>query len=94
MAKLKRINLGKKETMAACQPERVKSKSKTYYPSFYISDKKLPIEPEDVGKILTATIKLKVTGVNMRTNEDKQSLNYDFDVREIVFNTKGTSYEA
>ena len=90
MAKLKRINLGKRETTTAVQPER--SKNRVHYPSFCIYDKKLPIEPEDVGKILTATIQLKVTGVNMRTNEDKQSLNYDFDVREIVFNTKGTSY--
>lgn len=88
MAKLKRVNLGKKETMTTCVPER--TKNKVHYPSFYISDKKLPIEPEDVGKTLTATIQLKVTGVNMRTNENKQSLNYDFEVREIVFNTKGT----
>lgn len=93
MAKLKRINLGKKETVTACMPEKSR-KNKVYYPTIYISDKKLPIEPEDVGKVLTATIQLKVTGVNMRTNEDKQSLNYDFEVREIVFNTKGTSYET
>lgn len=92
MAKLRRINLGKKETSSVVMPER--TKNRVHYPSFCIYDKKLPIEPEDVGKILTATIKLKVTGVNMRTNEDKQSLNYDFDVREIVFNTKGTSYET
>jgi len=86
MAKLKRINLGKKE-----QPVVSKSKeNKVYYPSFYISDKKLPIEPEDVGKMFTVTAQLKVTGVNMRTNENKQSLNYDFEVREIVFGNKGT----
>lgn len=66
------------------------TKNRVHYPSFYISDKKLPIEPEDVGTILTATVRLKVTGVNMRTNENKQSLNYDFEVREIVFNNKGT----
>jgi len=88
MAKLKRINLGKKESTVSCQPER--TKNKIQYPSFYISDKKLPIEPEDVGKMLTATIQLKVTGVNMRTNENKQNLNYDFEVREIVFGDKGT----
>lgn len=88
MAKLKRINLGKIETVPTVQPER--SKNRVHYPSFCIYDKKLPIEPEDVGKTLTATIQLKVTGVNMRTNEDKQSLNYDFDVREIVFGNKGT----
>ena len=88
MAKLKRINLGKKETTAMCQPKV--SKSKVHYPSFYISDRKLPIEPEDVGKTLTATIQLKVTGVEVRTNENKQGLNYDFEVREIVFGNKGT----
>ena len=88
MAKLKRINLGRKETEPTCAVKR--PKNRVHYPSFCIYDKKLPIEPEDVGKTLTATIQLKVTGVNMRTNEDKQSLNYDFDVREIVFNTKGT----
>jgi len=87
MAKLKRINLGKKEiSTAISEPKR----SKVYYPSIYISDKKLPIEPEDVGKTLTANVRLKVTGVNMRTNEDKQSLNYDFEVREIVFDNNGT----
>ena len=87
MAKLKRIKLGRKETPISVSKPRG---DRISYPSFYISDKKLPIEPEDVGKTLTATIQLKVTGVNMRTNEDKQSLNYDFEVREIVFNTKGT----
>jgi len=45
-------------------------------------------------KSLRIEFAIQVTGVNMRTNEDKQSLNYDFDVREIVFNTKGTSYEV
>jgi hypothetical protein len=88
MAKLRRIKLGKKETDSMVTPER--HKNRVRYPSFYISDKKLPIEPDDVGKVLTATIQLKVTGVNMRTNEDKQSLNYDFEVREIVFGNKGT----
>jgi len=88
MAKLKRINLGKKEITPVC--ESPKRKNKVYYPTIYISDKKLPIEPEDVGKTLTATVQLKVTGVNMRTNENKQSLNYDFEVREIVFGNKGT----
>ena len=87
LAKLKRINLGKKEiSTRVTEPKG----SNIYYPSFYISDKKLPIEPEDVGKLLTATVRLKVTGVNMRTNENKQSLNYDFEVREIVFGNKGT----
>jgi len=88
MAKLKRINLGEKITSTGVQPER--PKNRVHYPSFYISDKKLPIEPEDVGRVLTATVQLKVTGVNMRTNENKQSLNYDFEVREIVFGNKGT----
>jgi len=87
MAKLKRINLGKRETSTVVEKSR---ENKVYYPSFHISDKKLPIEPEDVGKTLTATIQLKVTGVNMRTNENKQSLNYDFEVREIVFGNKET----
>ena len=86
MAKLKRIKLGKKEASITLGPDK---KNRVHYPSFYISDKKLPIEPEDVGKVMSATVQLKVTGVNMRTNEDKQSLNYDFEVREIVFN-KGT----
>lgn len=86
MAKLKRINLGKKETSTEISEPK---KGNVYYPSIYISDKKLPIEPEDVGKMLSATVRLKVTGVNVRTNEDKQSLNYDFEVREIVFGNEG-----
>ena len=87
MAKLKRINLGRKEIPISISKPRG---DRVSYPSFYISDKKLPIEPEDVGKVLTATVQLKVTGVNMRTNENKQSLNYDFEVREIVFGNNGT----
>ena len=83
--KLKRIKLGRKESVVSTK----KMKDSTYYPSIYISNKKLPIEPEDVGKILSATVQLKVVGVNMRTDEDAQNFNYDFEVREIVFTNKG-----
>jgi hypothetical protein len=89
MAKLKRINLGKREPEVCCMPEKSKKSTKVHYPSFYIHNKKLPIEPEDVGSTITATVELKVTGVNMRTDEEKQNFNYDFDVHEIVFNKNG-----
>lgn len=91
MAKLfkRKINLGKKDTSTVCESPKI-SKDKVHYPTVYISDKKLPIEPEDVGKMLNATVRLKVTGVNVRTSEDKQSLNYDFEVREITFGNKET----
>lgn len=86
MAKLfkKKVNLGYKYGTEVTKVE----KKSIHYPTFYVSKKKLPIEPEDVGKMLTATIQLKVTGVNMRTGEDKQSLNYDFEIHEIIFDNK------
>ena len=89
MAKLfkKKINLGKKRETTVCESPKT-SKDKVYYPTVYISDKKLPIEPEDVGKMLSAIVRLKITGVNVRTSEDKQSLNYDFEIREIAFDNE------
>ncbi len=69
---------GKSETIAEVPDEM-------YYPSMYIDDTELPLEPEDVGKTFTAQIKLKVTGVNQRTSEDGSNLDYNFDVMEIAF---------
>ena len=81
MAKLKRIKLARKST-----PSKSIGEKKIYYPTIYISDKKLPLEPEDVGKILNANVQLKLVGVRQESSESSGSKNsYDFEVREIVF---------
>ena len=78
----KKIKLGTKPGKSETIPE---VSDEMYYPSMYIDDTELPLEPEDVGKTFTAQIKLKVTGVNQRTNEDGSNLDYNFDVMEIAF---------
>jgi len=86
----KKINLGYTNSYDEV-PIKTKKDKKIYYPSFYISDKELPIEPDDVGRVVNAVVKLKITGVNTRTSETKKNFNYDFDVQEITFtNLTGT----
>jgi len=81
MAKLKRINLGRKPEKPSAIPEKT-----IYYPEICIRNKKLPIEPDDVGKAFNASVQLKLIGVRQETNESRGSKNnYDFEVREIVF---------
>lgn len=75
----KKIKLGYKEKSIEVDEKE------TYYPSMYIDDTELPLEPEDVGKTFNAQIKLKVTGVNQRTGEEGTNLDYNFDVMEIAF---------
>lgn len=79
----KKIKLGTKQSNEIV-PEKA-SKKEMYYPSMYIDDTELPLEPEDVGKTFNAQIKLKVTGVNQRTGEKGTKLDYGFDVMEISF---------
>lgn len=81
MAKLKRINLGRKPEKMSVTPAK-----KIFYPEICIRNKELPIEPEAVGKTFNASVQLKLVGVRQETNESRGSKNnYDFEVREIVF---------
>ena len=64
-------------------------KNEMYYPNMYISETELPLEPEEIGSVLTATVKLKFTGVNeSKRSSGNDSCNYDFEVHEIEFSPK------
>jgi len=79
----KKIRLGTKQGEEAASKKF--SRKEIYYPSMYIEDTKLPLEPEDVGKTFDAQIKLKVKGVSQSTNEGESTLDYSFDIMEIAF---------
>lgn len=83
MAKLyrKKVNLGTKyKPITQAKPDR-----KTTYPSFYISDKKLPITPKDVGKSFTCEIEAELTGIRESTGRDGNDYSYDFEMKSISF---------
>ena len=63
----------------------VKTKKTLYYPTMYVNNTELPLEPDDVGKKFMALVEVKVTGVNQRTNEKGSNLDYNFEVMEISF---------
>ena len=78
----KKIKLGYKEDFDV----PTKSEKKTlYYPSMWINDTDLPLEPEDVGKTFTAQITLEVKGIDSRTNSKGIKFDYSFDVKDIAF---------
>lgn len=58
---------------------------KLYYPTMYISETQLPLDKDDVGKTLSAKIKLRVKGITQNFNIDKTRYNYDFEIMEIEF---------
>jgi hypothetical protein len=66
------ISLGKKHESCAIMPEKTSSKAKMYYPSFHISDIDLGIGEDDVGKELTATVKIKISSAGKRINTDSK----------------------
>jgi len=69
------------------KPEPIKENPKktVYYPSLCINDKKLPCEPDDIGKTFNCKMKLILTGIRESTDENKSNFSYDFEVKEIVF---------
>jgi hypothetical protein len=71
------------------------SESKPYYPSFYV-DKELPFDGKDVGKIIIAKVKIKLTSYSERNEEKKQSCSYNFDVMgmEVISNAKDAVKEV
>jgi len=81
MSKLyKRVNLGRK-------PKPVKEvevkKPSIIYPTFYVNGIKLPLGGKDVGKTFDIVAKIKLVGVNERTSENKNDLNYDFEIQSM-----------
>ena len=78
----KKIKLGYKEDFDT--PEKSK-KEELYYPSMWINDTDLPLEPEDVGKTFIAQITLEVKGIDVRTNSKSTKFDYSFDVKDIAF---------
>lgn len=82
------IDLGKKET-SPVEAAKAESSKKIWYPSFHIRDKDLPVEEEDVGKEIIATVKLKIVSVEKSirtgTGKIKKTENYSFDILGINF---------
>lgn len=81
MAKYKRTNLGVKdeyETVAKSP------KNKVRYPSFYVR-KKLPLDKTEIGKTFEVKAKVKLVGLEQRTNENSDDLDYNFDIINIQF---------
>jgi len=81
MAKYKRTNLGTKERYDAIS-EPVKNK--VSYPSFYVR-KKLSLDKSSIGKTFEVKAKIKLIGLDQNTSEDRDDLNYNFDVINIEF---------
>jgi len=80
MAKYKRTNLGTKENYEVLK----QPKNKVMYPNFYIK-KKLSLVEKDVGKTFEVKAKIKLTGLNQSTNENKNDFDYSFDIINIEF---------
>lgn len=81
MAKYKRTNLGQKDRVTE-MPR--KQPSKVHYPSFYVR-KKLPLDKASIGKTFEVKAKIKLTGLDQNTYENRDDLNYTFDVINIEF---------
>ena len=78
MAKYKRTNLGTKENYEVSK----QPKNKVIYPSFYVR-KKLPIDKKSIGKTFEVKAKIKLVGLDQRTNENKDDFDYTFDIINI-----------
>jgi len=68
-------------------------KQETHYPRLDIGSEygdypkvTLPVKGSDIGKEITATVKLKVTKIAEVSSEKKSNRAYSFDVLEIHFN--------
>ena len=75
-----KINLKIKPTKTEkCVPER------SCYPSFYLSDVKLPLVKTSIGKTMKAIVTLKLTGLRENTSTGRNEMSWDFDVQDIEF---------
>lgn len=82
-----KIKLGTKSGKSNSVPAVESPEPQMYYPNMYISDTKLPVTADDIGKTMIAVVQLKVTGINQRTNTKETTMNYDFEVHSIEFNS-------
>ena len=79
------INLGTKEPDYDLPVASNKGKKLIRYPSFYCT-KELPISGKQVGKEITAIVRLRIRSVEKRVRDGKApTYDYSFDVKEIKF---------
>ncbi len=80
------INLGKKDRFGAEAPSKPE-KDRVWYPIFHVDNIDLGIDEDDVGKEITATVKLKVNSAGKRINDRegkvKKTEDYSFDIIAI-----------
>jgi len=79
MAKLKRYSLGHKY-----KEEAVSSSPSTNYPSFYLTDKTLPLKESDVGKTITVVADIKLISLSNSVNSGGKDVSYQFDVVNLT----------
>lgn len=86
----KMIDLGymypdsKEAAMPMKMPKRTKE-----YPTCWIRKASLPIKPTDVGKTLTVTAQIHITGIEERTHEDRgPSKEYQLEIRGMALDTR------
>ncbi len=81
------VDLGRKDRFNSMPVSPTKEKNRIYYPSFHVDNIDLGVDEEDVGKTITATVKLKVNSAGKRINDRegtvKKTEDYSFDVLAI-----------
>lgn len=90
---MKIVNLGKRNeqkvydaVQSTSMPGKAKTKVSISYPEFSVEDINLPIDSTDVGKIITATVQLKVKRAGNEINyENKKQYRASFCVVSLGF---------
>lgn len=89
------IDLGRKETeccdVAPCKPMK---KSKVYYPTTYVHGLKgkINIDSSMLNKDIDLTGGvIRITGIDVRTNEKGEETSIDFEIRKLDFGKKKKS---
>lgn len=85
------ISLGRKDNIETIGTPSKSSKNKIRYPSCHISDVDLGIGEDDVGKELTAMVKVRITdaGKHINTNEDGTKKRDDYSLEILGIEFKG-----
>jgi len=84
---MKTIDLGEKESAVMASPTKSKEPC-VWYPSLHFTDNgqdgKSSFDDEDIGKVLTVTAEIKLTGINSRTDTPKgKKFEYNFEVQKL-----------
>lgn len=79
------ISLAKVPEMSMPMPAMASDKPapKPSYPSLYINDIDLGLSDEDVGKTITAVVKLQLTRISHTKDQKDTRYTCDFDVKAI-----------